>query len=124
MPERNVRQVLEELFPGILDQLVLDGAHYLDGQDLSRVHYDLGGHLMVRTGSASSFAIYLATRPFLEEHVRTRLRSIRNVTVRVDHDIVGLTVTPNRGRVTGVAVPDLADGIAYRGVSRGYPRRY
>jgi 2-polyprenyl-6-methoxyphenol hydroxylase-like FAD-dependent oxidoreductase len=99
-------QVLEELFPGILDQLILDGAHYLDGQDLSRVHYDLGGHLMVRTGSASNFTAYLATRPFLEEHVRARLRAIDNVTLLVDHDIVGLTVTPNRGRVTGVRVLD------------------
>src|ERR1700760_5187206 len=34
-------QVLEELFPGILDELVLDGAHYLDGRDLSRVYYDV-----------------------------------------------------------------------------------
>src|ERR1700727_803867 len=32
-------QVFEELFPGILDRLVLDGAHYLDGRDLSRVYY-------------------------------------------------------------------------------------
>ena len=99
-------QVLEELFPGILDQLVLDGAHYMDGQDLSRLHYDLGGHLMVRTGSASSFTTYLATRPFIEEHVRARLRAIRNVTLLVDHDIVGLTVTANRRRVTGVRVLD------------------
>jgi 2-polyprenyl-6-methoxyphenol hydroxylase-like FAD-dependent oxidoreductase len=99
-------QVFEELFPGILDQLVLDGAHYMDGQDLSRLHYDLGGHLMVRTGSASSFTTYLATRPFIEEHVRARVRAIRNVTLLVDHDIVGLTVTPNRRRVTGVRALD------------------
>jgi 2-polyprenyl-6-methoxyphenol hydroxylase-like FAD-dependent oxidoreductase len=99
-------QVLEELFPGILDQLVLDGAHYMDGRDLSRVHYDVGGHLMVRSGSASSFTAYLATRPFLEEHVRARLRAIGNVTLLVDHDIVGLTVTPNRRRVTGIRVLD------------------
>ena len=97
-------QVFEELFPGILDQLVLDGAHYMDGRDLSRVHYDVGGHLMVRSGSASSFTAYLATRPFLEEHVRARLRAIGNVTLLVDHDIVGLTVTPNRRRVTGIRV--------------------
>jgi len=99
-------QVFEELFPGILDQLVLDGAHYMDGRDLSRVHYDVGGHLMVRSGSASSFTAYLATRPFLEEDVRARLRAIGNVTLLVDHDIVGLTVTPNRRRVTGVRVLD------------------
>src|SRR5580693_4581159 len=78
-------QVLEELFPGILDELVLDGAHYLDGRDLSLLHYDVGGHLMVRTGSATSLTLYLASRPFLEEHVRARLRSIPNVTLLDEH---------------------------------------
>src|SRR5262249_37846636 len=53
-------QVLEELFPGILDELVLDGAHYMDGRDLSQLYYDMGGHLMVRTGSVTSVTAYLA----------------------------------------------------------------
>jgi 2-polyprenyl-6-methoxyphenol hydroxylase-like FAD-dependent oxidoreductase len=99
-------QVFEELFPGILDQMVLDGAQYLDGRDLSLIHYEVGGHLMVRTGGASSLKLILATRPFLEEHVRARIRALSNVTLLVDHDIVGLTVTPNRRRVTGVRVLD------------------
>ncbi len=101
-------QVLEELFPGILDELVLDGAHYLDGRDLSRLHYDLGGHLMVRTGSAPSANAYLATRPFLEEHVRARLRTIPNVTLLDEHDIVELTSTPDQSphhRRTGSQPP-------------------
>ena len=97
-------QVIEELFPGILDELVLDGAHYMDGRDLSRLHYDLGGHLVTRTGSAPSFTAYLATRPFLEEHVRARLRTIPNVTLLDEHDIVELTSTPNHHRVTGARV--------------------
>jgi 2-polyprenyl-6-methoxyphenol hydroxylase-like FAD-dependent oxidoreductase len=97
-------QVLEELFPGILDQLVVDGAHYIDGKDLSRMHYEAGGHPMVRTGSAPSFTAYLATRPFLEEHVRARLRGIRNVTLLEDHDVVELLATPDCSRVTGAQV--------------------
>jgi 2-polyprenyl-6-methoxyphenol hydroxylase-like FAD-dependent oxidoreductase len=97
-------QVLDELFPGILDELVLDGAHYIDGRDLSHVYYSLGGHLMVRHGSASSFTAYLTTRPFLEEHVRTRLRKSPNVTLLHDHDIVELTTTQDHHRVTGARV--------------------
>ncbi|OMC49494.1 2-polyprenyl-6-methoxyphenol hydroxylase-like oxidoreductase [Mycobacterium sp. IS-2888] len=97
-------QVLEELFPGILDQLVLDGAHYIDGRDLSRLHYELGGHLMARTGSATSVTAYLATRPFIEEHVRGRLRGVPNVTLLDEHDIVQLTSTPDHHRVTGAQV--------------------
>ena len=94
-------QVLEELFPGILDELVLDGAQYFDGRDLSRLHYEVGGHLVVRTGSATSFTAYLATRPFLEEHVRGRVRDIPNVTLLDEHDIVELTTTADHRRVTG-----------------------
>ncbi|HEY1440694.1 MAG TPA: hypothetical protein VGF65_07625 [Mycobacterium sp.] len=60
-------QVLEELFPGILDEMVLGGAHSFDGRDLSRLHYELGGHRIVSTGSAPSVTAYIATRPFLEE---------------------------------------------------------
>ncbi|WP_211243949.1 FAD-dependent oxidoreductase [Mycobacterium genavense] len=97
-------QALEELFPGILDELLVDGAHYLDGTDLSQVYYDVGGHLMARNGSAPSFTAYIATRPFLEDHVRARLRSIPNITLLDEHDIVDLTATPDRRRVTGARV--------------------
>ncbi|CQD21677.1 2-polyprenyl-6-methoxyphenol hydroxylase-like oxidoreductase [Mycobacterium lentiflavum] len=99
-------QVLEEFFPGILDELVVDGAHYVDGRDLSQLYYDVGGHLMVRTGSATSFTAYLATRPFLEDHVRARLRAIRNVTLLDEHDIVELTSTADQHRVNGAQVVD------------------
>ena len=103
-------QVLEELFPGILDELVLDGAQYMDGRDLSRLHFNLGGHLMVRTGSATSITTYFATRPFLEEHVRARLRAIPNVTLLDEHDIVELTATPDHHRVTGARVVNRRTG--------------
>jgi 2-polyprenyl-6-methoxyphenol hydroxylase-like FAD-dependent oxidoreductase len=79
-------QVLEELFPGLLDELVLAGAPYFDGCDLSKLHYNLGGHRMVSTGSA-------------EER---RVRAIANVTLLDDHDVVALTSTPDCGRITGV----------------------
>ncbi|MFZ1179343.1 MAG: 2-polyprenyl-6-methoxyphenol hydroxylase-like oxidoreductase [Mycobacterium sp.] len=76
------------------------------------LHYELGGHLMVRTGSATSFTAYLATRPFLEEHVRARLRNIPNVTLLDEHDIVELTSTPDRHRVTGARVVNRHTGEA------------
>src|ERR1700724_2982220 len=43
-------QVLEELFPGLLDELVTDGVPYFDGRDLSKLYYSLGGHQGVRPG--------------------------------------------------------------------------
>jgi 2-polyprenyl-6-methoxyphenol hydroxylase-like FAD-dependent oxidoreductase len=97
-------QVIEELFPGILDELVLDGAQHFDGGDLSRLHYCVGGHLLVRRGSAPAFAAYCATRPFLEGHVRRRLRGMANVTLLDEHTIVALTSTSDHQRVTGARV--------------------
>jgi 2-polyprenyl-6-methoxyphenol hydroxylase-like FAD-dependent oxidoreductase len=96
-------QAIEEMFPGVLDEVVLDGAQYFDGQDLSRLYYDMGGHLMTRSGSAPSFTAYCATRPFLEDHVRARVRDIPGVTLLDEHYIVGLMSTAD-GRVAGVRV--------------------
>jgi len=97
-------QVIEEFFPGLLDELVIDGAQHFDGRDLSRLYYSVGGHLLARSGSAPSFAAYCATRPFVEGHVRRRVRGIPNVTLLDEHDIVGLTATPDHRRVTGARI--------------------
>jgi 2-polyprenyl-6-methoxyphenol hydroxylase-like FAD-dependent oxidoreductase len=97
-------QAIEEMFPGILDELVLDGAQHFDGQDLSRLYFEVGGHVMARSGSAPSLAAYHATRPFLEDHVRGRVRDIPGVTLLDEHSILALNATPDGGRVTGVRV--------------------
>ncbi len=97
-------QAIEEMFPGVLDELVLDGAQYFDGQDLSRLYYDVGGHLIARSGSAPSFTAYCATRPFLEDHVRRRVRDLPGVTLLEEHYIVAPASTPDHRRVTGVRV--------------------
>ena len=99
-------QVIGELFPGILDELIMDGARYFDGHDLSQWYHNLGGHPMVRSGSAPSITAYLVTRPFLEDHVRTRVRNIPNVTLLDEHDAVALTATRDRRRVTGARIVD------------------
>lgn len=103
-------QVIEELLPGILDELIMDGAQYFDGADLSQWHYNVGGHPMVRSGSAPSINAYLVTRPFLEDHVRRRVRDIPNVTLLDEHDVVALVATPDHRRVTGARVGDRRTG--------------
>ena len=95
-------QVLEELFPDLLDELVLAGVPYFDGRDLSKLHYSLVGHRVVSTGSSEAFTAYVLTRPFLEYHVRRRVRDLANVEVLGGHDVVELTSTPDHGRITGV----------------------
>lgn len=99
-------QVLDELFPEILDELITDGASYFDGFDLSKFHYNIGGHRVVSAGSAEATAVYLASRPFLEHHVRQRVRAIANVRLLDNHDVVELMSRPDCTRVTGVLTVD------------------
>jgi 2-polyprenyl-6-methoxyphenol hydroxylase-like FAD-dependent oxidoreductase len=104
-------QVLEELFPGLLDELVTDGVPYFDGRDLSKVYYSLGGHQAVRTGSAESFTGYASSRPFLECFVRRRVLAIANVTLLDGHDVVELIFTPDRKQITGARIANRHSGI-------------
>ena len=57
-------QALEELFPGILDELVGAGAPSVDYRDLSKLHFNMGGHLAVQSGSAEGLRAYTPSRPF------------------------------------------------------------
>jgi 2-polyprenyl-6-methoxyphenol hydroxylase-like FAD-dependent oxidoreductase len=97
---------LEELLPGILDELVADGACVFDGQDLSRLYFCMNGHLAVRTGASQRIRIYNATRPFLESHVRRRVQAIPNVIFATNHDVVELTASPGGERITGARIVD------------------
>src|ERR1700742_3193631 len=94
-------QVLEELFPGILDELVEGGAPAIDYQDLSQLHFNMGGHLAVQSGSLEGLRAYTPSRPFLESHVRRRVRAIPNI--ELDHNHVSLNLISNRSRnrITG-----------------------
>lgn len=110
-------QILDELFPGFLNELVAHGAPVWEDGDLSKLHLSFGGHEMLRSGKLpidpDEMAIYMPSRPFLEWQVRRRLQAIRNVTILGGHDVAGLTSTADRNRVTGVRVVN-RDGGAER----------
>jgi 2-polyprenyl-6-methoxyphenol hydroxylase-like FAD-dependent oxidoreductase len=100
-------QILGELFPGFLDELVVGGARVWNDGDLSRLCVSFGGHRLLRSGTIpdpESLVIYYAHRPFLEWSVLRRVRGIPNVEIVEGHDVVSLTSTPQRDRVTGVVV--------------------
>jgi 2-polyprenyl-6-methoxyphenol hydroxylase-like FAD-dependent oxidoreductase len=103
-------QALEELFPGFLDQLVDDGAALFDGTDLSKMYFGMDGHLAVRAGASGVLRVYTATRPFLECHIRRRLRAIPNVAVLDGHDVSDICGT-TEGRVTGVRVVSRSSNV-------------
>jgi 2-polyprenyl-6-methoxyphenol hydroxylase-like FAD-dependent oxidoreductase len=102
-------QILDELLPGILNELVADGAPVWDDGEMSKLYCSFGGHQMVRSGKVpfdSTMAIYMQSRPFLECHVLQRVRAIPNVTILGGHDMAEFTSTPDQKRVTGVRVVD------------------
>jgi 2-polyprenyl-6-methoxyphenol hydroxylase-like FAD-dependent oxidoreductase len=104
-------QIIDELFPGFLAELADAGAITLDDGDFSKIYISFGGHVLVRSGTAQRTdapPMYLSSRPFLEYHVRRRLRGIPNVTILDGHDVVDLMSTPDRTRVTGVRLADRA----------------
>ncbi|MCX2933959.1 FAD-dependent oxidoreductase [Mycobacterium sp. CVI_P3] len=97
--------VLDELFPGILDELVADGAPVWDDGDLNRVVLEYGGHRFLRSGVLPDPVVsYLPSRALLDWHVLQRFLGVPNVTLLDAHDVVGLTSAADRRRVTGVAV--------------------
>jgi 2-polyprenyl-6-methoxyphenol hydroxylase-like FAD-dependent oxidoreductase len=101
-------QILDDLFPGFLKELVNDGCIVWDDGDFSRAVLSFGGHQFVRSGYMRDFQtrdyIYYPSRPFLEDHVRRRVRAVPNVELMEGHDLVELTSTLDRTRVTGVLV--------------------
>ncbi|MDT5349444.1 MAG: hypothetical protein QOH91_2731 [Mycobacterium sp.] len=106
--------ILEELFPGLLDELVAAGAPVWDDGDLSKGYFSYSGHEVLRSGTIAGdhqeMALYMASRPLLECHVRRRLQGIANVTIHGGHDVAELTSTVDRKRITGVRVVNRADG--------------
>jgi len=100
-------QILDELFPGFLAELVAGGVSVWDDGDLSKLCVSIGGHRVVRSGSLrdpQALSNYFPSRPLLECHLRRRMRAIKNVTILDGHDVVELKSTTERDRVTGARV--------------------
>ena len=92
------REILEELFPGLTDELAAHGASLGDVQD--DVRWITDGHRL-RKGSSGMRGIAVS-RPLLEDLVRTRVRALPGVTVCAPLEIMELTASGDR--VTGVRV--------------------
>lgn len=98
-------RALEDLVPGLSEELRSRGAPVLDSRDLSQAYLDINGHVLCRRGTVSdpeAIRVVLASRPLLESVVRERVRSLSNVTFLDGHDVIEPTLS---GRtVTGVKV--------------------
>jgi 2-polyprenyl-6-methoxyphenol hydroxylase-like FAD-dependent oxidoreductase len=102
------QQALEELFSGLTAELVADGVPAGDMLADTRLYFS--GHRLRR--APTGLGLLCASRPVLEGRVRARVRALPNVRFVDRCDVVGLTTTPDRRRVTGARLFRRADGSA------------
>jgi len=102
------QQVLEELFPGLTQELVADGAPA--GDILTDARFYLSGHRLRE--ASTGLTLLCASRPFLEAHVRARVRALPNLRFLDRCEVVGLATSPDGRRVTGARVQRRTDGSA------------
>jgi 2-polyprenyl-6-methoxyphenol hydroxylase-like FAD-dependent oxidoreductase len=96
------QRAIEELLPGITDELFAAGAQSC--KSMREIRFVVAGHEMTRTATGAD--VLLASRPLIEGHVRRRVLALAKVTVREHCDAVGLLTTPDHQRVTGLRVRD------------------
>ncbi|MGH7598849.1 MAG: FAD-dependent oxidoreductase [bacterium] len=92
------RRVLDQLFPGISEQLIAAGA--IEGDIVRDSRFFAEGACLARR--ASGLEGLLMSRPFLENFVRQRVLNLSNVVTRQDCRVDGLTASEDRRRVTGI----------------------
>jgi 2-polyprenyl-6-methoxyphenol hydroxylase-like FAD-dependent oxidoreductase len=102
------QQALEELFPGLTAELVAHGVPV--GDPLANGRWYLNGHLLRQ--APTGMVALCASRPFLEGHVRTRVRALPSLRLLDRCQVVGLASTRDGRRVTGVRVLRPVDGGA------------
>jgi 2-polyprenyl-6-methoxyphenol hydroxylase-like FAD-dependent oxidoreductase len=95
-------QILDELFPGLLDDLAAGSAPVT--RDLAELRFSPGGHRLRLEGRPTGFTLCQGSRPYLEGHVRARVRALRAIEIVDRCDVAGLVTTAARDRVTGVRV--------------------
>ncbi|OBI51715.1 2-polyprenyl-6-methoxyphenol hydroxylase-like oxidoreductase [Mycobacterium kyorinense] len=114
LPAARGMQIMGELFPGFVDELVAGGARVWNDGDLSRFWVSFGGHRFLRSGTIpdpDSIVSYYVSRPFIEWSLRRRVNAISNVELVQGHDAVRLTSAQKRDRVTGVVVARRDSGV-------------
>jgi 2-polyprenyl-6-methoxyphenol hydroxylase-like FAD-dependent oxidoreductase len=110
---RRGSQILSELFPGLLDELVAHGVPVWNDGDLSKLDVSFRGHQIVRSGrfaDLSSTTFYSPSRPLLEFHVRQRVLALANVMILQGHGVLEPTCTPGRDHITGVRIANRQSG--------------
>jgi 2-polyprenyl-6-methoxyphenol hydroxylase-like FAD-dependent oxidoreductase len=101
-------RIVEQLFPGIADDLrAAGGAIFDNGRDMRWYH-----HGVWKLRHASGLQIHAQSRPLLEQCLRRRLLETPNVRFLGGHMLQQLCAGPDGSQVTGVVVRPVGEGGA------------
>jgi len=101
-------RVIEDLFPGTTDKLIAAGVPH--GDALGNLRFCANGFVL-KQATTGLTAISLS-RPYLEDHVRTRVAELPNVALLGSRDVVGLSFSASSGRVDGARIQSRQPGSA------------
>jgi 2-polyprenyl-6-methoxyphenol hydroxylase-like FAD-dependent oxidoreductase len=96
------REILDEVLPGFTAELTAAGAVCCDV--LADGRWEFSGHQLKQRHAG--LPALLASRPFLEGHVRERVFGLPNIRVLDGHSVAGLLAARGGRRVTGARVSD------------------
>ncbi len=91
---------IDELFPGLLGDLEAGGAPVV--RDGAQLRFAPGGHLLCLEARDGEPLLYQSSQPFLEGHLRARVRALPGVELVDECECVGLVIEAAADRVTGV----------------------
>ncbi|CAN5556512.1 hypothetical protein BH10ACT9_BH10ACT9_54070 [soil metagenome] len=98
-------QEFENLFPGLLAEMVSAGVPMLENRP-DCIHFGAAGHVLgTRHTLRDAFTAYVPSRPHLEWQIRRRVLEIPNVTI-IRQDVAEPTFDVGRQRVTGVRLDE------------------
>ncbi len=101
------KMALENLYPGLTDELVAQGAHLISPKNVSRC-WEGSYHCDFESPTKS----ITLSRPLLEATVRQRTLALPNIRVIERCDVLGLTTTPDRSTINGVKLIRRQSGSA------------
>jgi 2-polyprenyl-6-methoxyphenol hydroxylase-like FAD-dependent oxidoreductase len=104
-------RAIEELLPGITDELFEAGARPC--KSLREIRLVISGHELSRDAPGAD--VLLASRPLIEGRIRRRVLELPNVVVRERCDAAGLLTSSDRKRVNGVRIRPRGGGGAEEG---------
>jgi 2-polyprenyl-6-methoxyphenol hydroxylase-like FAD-dependent oxidoreductase len=102
---------MSELLPGLPQDLAASGARVWEDGDLTKLDMTIAGHRLVRHGrfrDLHATAVYSASRPLLEFHVRRHVLALKGVAIHPGHEFIDVVFDDDH--ITGVRVRDKTGG--------------